>query len=242
MNPRDMPRLAAMAACAVGLMSFMSTGSAQVAGNCGNPFVNHFGPWDYRNAPRDALNNVETHHFQPLTEAGLRGVQTGPTPAGDISYVLNVFPNHHRALITMTRLAERLKTDRPPASQRTLHCWFDRATRFAPDDTVVRVLYAQFLTRNGQKDQARVQLQLASDAAKENAFSFFNIGLAFFELGDHDRALAAAHRALALGLSRPELVDRLKRVNKWVEPGAEAPLSSVSEPASAAPSTSPEAR
>jgi hypothetical protein len=169
-------------------------------------------------------------------------VQTGPNPAGDISYVLNVFPNHHRALITMTRLAERLKTDMPPASQRTLHCWFDRATRFALDDTVVRVLSAQFLTRNGQKEPARVQLQLASDVASENAFSHFNIGLAFFELGDHDRALAAAHRAIALGLGRPELADRLRRVNKWVEPAASAPAAAASDLASVSPPASPASR
>jgi hypothetical protein len=61
------------------MAGLVSLAAAQGTGDCGNPFVNHFGPWDYRVAPRDALNNVETHHFLPYTEAGLRGVQTQST-------------------------------------------------------------------------------------------------------------------------------------------------------------------
>ena len=43
-------------------------------------------------------------------------LQPGERVLGDdISYALNVFPNHHRALIAITRLADRLRTERPPS-------------------------------------------------------------------------------------------------------------------------------
>ena len=50
--------------------------------NCGNPFVNHFGPFDYRTATPADKQLVESFHFKPETETETRS-GTG-APAGDI--------------------------------------------------------------------------------------------------------------------------------------------------------------
>lgn len=186
---------------------------------CGNPFRNHYGPFDYRTASLETRKLVEDYHFTV-------GVETLTQPksttfrnmAQDVQYVLNVFPNHHRALITMEKLTQRWKVDPAPGATLPVECYFDRAIRFRPDDTVARALYAQFLARRGRSEQAALQLQQAAEHAQDNALSHYNIGLVFFEIGRHEQALAQAHRALAMGYPRTELADKLKAAGKWKEP------------------------
>ena len=197
---------------------FSATGAAAQSGEaqCGNPFVNNnFGPFDYRSARKEDLKVVEEHHFTPRIER----LEKGERDVGsDLTYTLYIFPNHHRALIAVTRLAERDKTNQPYKSGRTIECWYDRAVRFRPDDTVARVLFAQYLGKGKRSDEAMVQLESASQNAKDNPFSHYNIGVMYFQLGNHERALQQAHKAIALGMTRPELPDMLKREGKWREP------------------------
>lgn len=186
---------------------------------CGDPFHNHFGPFDYRAAPKETRKLVEDYHFTP-------GIETMTQPkntmmhdmAQDVSYTLQVFPNHPRALITMMRLAEKYKVDPPPGTGRSVECWFDRAVRFRPDDTVARILYAKFLAKKLRTEDALHQLDMATRQAADNPLSHYNIGLVYFEMQQYDRALEQAHKAMKLGMNRAELIDRLKRVNKWTEP------------------------
>ena len=207
------------AACVALLLGLLPAGAALAQSGeakCGNPFVNNnFGPFDYRTARKEDLKIVEEHHFTPRIEQ----LQKGERDLGsDLSYTLYIFPNHHRALIAITRLAQRDKTVQPYKSGQTIECWYDRATRFRPDDNVVRVLFAQYLGKERRTDEAMVQLDTATHNAKDNPFSHFNIGLMYFELGNHERALQQAHKAMALGMPRPDLADMLKREGKWREP------------------------
>jgi tetratricopeptide (TPR) repeat protein len=204
---------------------------------CGDPFKNHFGPWDFRSARREDLEIVEKVHFTPRIERLERGERV---LADDISYTLGVFPNHHRALSAIARLSLRDRTDKPEKSYFTVECWFDRAVRFRPDDNVARVLYAQWLAARNRRDDARRQLEAGVQQAGPNALSHFNIGLMYMELGDHERALQQAHRAQALGYQRPELMNLLKRANAWRDPApaAEAAPGAASAPAAAAAAAS----
>lgn len=204
------------AACLYAPLALAQTGEAA----CGNPFKSWFGPYDYRTAPKGALENVETHHFTAKVEQMIRGVTTGAEDMGkDIAYVLGVFPNHHRALITMMRLGERDRNDQPRGADRSIECFFDRAVRYARDDTVARLLYAQWLRKKGRTEDSLAQTRAAEGfAVKDNPFTHYNIGMSYFELGQYDQAAAAALRARDLGLDRPELIDRLKSVKKWVDP------------------------
>ena len=212
---------AAAAAVLAGCLSLAhappARAQADSVARCGDPSRNHFGPWDYRTARKEDLRIVEEAHFTPRIEQ-LQALHGARVLSADMSYTLDVFPNHHRALMAITRLAERDGTDKPQMSNHTIDCWYDRAVRFRPDDTVVRVLYAQYLGKRKLTDQANDQLNVAVTHAKDNPFSHYNIGVMYFQLGNHERALQQAHKAIALGMTRPELPDMLKREGKWREP------------------------
>ena len=159
---------------------------------------------------------VEKHHFTPEVEALIRGKEGWLD--GDIAYTLHTSPNHHRALIAMARLGDRAGVPKLPNAAYSVECYFQRAVIFARDDTIVRCLYAQFLAKRKRPEEAKYQLDAAVEYAKDSGFSHFNIGLIYFELGAHEKALAEAHAALRLGFERPELVELLKAANKWEEP------------------------
>lgn len=186
---------------------------------CGNPFVSWFGPYDYRTAPRGALNNVETHHFTPQVEQLRRGVTTGPGDMGkDVAYVLGVFPNHHRALLTMMRMAEKDGNDQPRAVDRPVECWFYRALVYAKDDTVARLMYALWLRKKGRTEESLAHTRAAEQFADDNPLTYYNVGISYFELGQYESAAAAARRAQELGVTQQDLINRLKGVNQWNEP------------------------
>lgn len=180
-------------------------------GNCG-PLST--GSNDYR-TQQGRLKVVEDAHFTPGVEALIAG--SSGAIESDLGYTLQIFPNHPRALMAMARLGEKLKTEQPRYARYSVECYFDRAIRFAPSDTVVRILYARFLAKKARPSEALQQLDVAVTQAKDNPFSHYNIGLAFFDLGQYDKALDQAHKAAAMGFERTELMDKLKGANKWQE-------------------------
>lgn len=203
------------------------TGSARAQTGpeaCGNPFVNHYGPFDFRLTTPQQRAIVENVHFTPGIESMTRpGTTMFHEMAGDVAYTLEVYPNHHRALVTMMRLSQRWKKDPAPGSKRTVECWFDRAVRFRPDDTVARALYAQFLHQNRRTAEATAQLDIALGHASDNPLTHYNLGLVYFELGAFDKALKQAHTARALGFTRPELQQSLEKAGRWSEPASALP-------------------
>ena len=192
---------------------------AQGANACGS-LENHYGPYDYRVERNGHLRIVERYHFTPQVEALVRG-ESGYIGA-DLDYTLHTSPNHHRALMALVRYGERLKTTQPPAMPYSIDCYFDRAIRYQPDDTVVRELFAQYLAKSGRAKEAKEQLVVASNYAKDNAISHYNIGLIYFDLKDYDHALEQAQLAGEEGFPRPELREKLKEVGKWQDPPAAA--------------------
>jgi tetratricopeptide (TPR) repeat protein len=197
------------------LLNWVTIGFAQTLPSACGPISNHYGPYDYR-TQLDKLMIVEKHHFTPEVEALIRGKEGWLD--GDIAYTLHTSPNHHRALIAMARLGDRAGVPKLPNAAYSVECYFQRAVIFARDDTIVRCLYAQFLAKRKRPEEAKYQLDAAVEYAKDSGFSHFNIGLIYFELGAHEKALAEAHAALRLGFERPELVELLKAANKWEEP------------------------
>ena len=195
------------------------------------------GPHDYSVVRDRRLHVVEEHHFTPNIESLISG-NTSAFVSVEISFVLRAFPNHHRALMSIIRLGEKQKTDNPKGSQYTIPCWLERAVHFAPHDRITRMIYAGWLGKKGKVDDAVKQLEAAERLADGNAFSLYNIGLVYLDLGLFEPALAKAHQAQALGFSRSGLADSLKAAGKWREPPppaepASAPAESASEPASA---------
>ena len=190
-------------------------------GNCG-ALQNAYGPYDYR-TDRDKLPIVDGAHFTPEVEALVRGA-TGNI-GGDLDYTLRAFPNHHRALIAMMRLGERLKSPRAPGAKFDVECYFVRGVAFRANDAIVRMLYATYLNGNRRKADALQQLSAAQKLAGDNPFTHHNLGLIYMDLGEPELALKQAHAALALGVTRTELKERLVSAGKWAEPAPANPVS-----------------
>ena len=224
------------AALCMGLLSVSSLPAlAQPAGNSCGELRNGFGPYDYR-TDRDKLPIVEGAHFTPEVEALIRG--NAGYIGGDLDYTLRAFPNHHRALISMMRLAERAKSPQAPAAKYTVECYFDRAVRFKPDDTIARMLFATYLHKIGREAEANQQVDRAVAVAGDNAFTHHNAGLMYLDLKNYDKALREAHVAYGLGFPRATLRDALKAAGKWAEPPADPASAPEATPASAAPAAS----
>ena len=194
--------------------------NAEDDGVCGSPYVTKFGPYDSRTEQGQPKHIVESYHFTPAIEGLVRG--EGASLGAEIAYTLQAFPNHHRALVAMMNLGIRVKAQQPPGASFTVECYFNRALRYRGDDTIVRILYARFLSLNSRKGEALRQLQVATESAGDNGFTHYNIGLTYLEMSEYPSALAEAHRASELGFMRPELKNRLVAAGKWAEPVAAA--------------------
>jgi hypothetical protein len=227
-------------AASAGAWLLCATAVAQVSTpGCNLDLTGGYGPRDYR-SQRGGLETVERRHFTPKVERLISGESTSK-PGPDLAYTLSFFPNHHRALIATTRLAERLKVDQVPDMKHSVACYYERALVFQPDDNVTRLLYARYLGMKGRTPDAATQLNAAARyAAPDAALTHYNIGLVALELKEYDRALTHAHIAYRLGITQTSLKDALVKAGKWTEPPAVAAASAASSPgaaASAAPGT-----
>jgi hypothetical protein len=220
-------------------LALASPVAAQAVAGCNFEFNSEGGHFDYRNERR-SLQTVERRHFTPRVER-LAGGESSTRPGPDIDYTLSKFPNHHRALLALSRLSIKLRTGAVPEMRYPVDCYFERALRFRSDDTVARLAYALHLSRTGRKPEARGQLEIAGTQAQDNPITNVNIGLLAIEVGDTERALRHAHRAHELGLEKNNLRAALEKAGQWRDPvpphaaAASAPESSV--PAASAAST-----
>ena len=172
----------------------------------------HYGPYDYI-TERGRLAIVENAHFTPDVE-NLRKGSTGYL-GHDLSYTLNASPNHHRALLAAMRFAMREKRDDPPHMAYPISCYFDRATRFNPNDTVVRGLYAKYLFEfMKRRIEAVFQVDMAVRAANDNPLTHYNAGSLYLEMGEYAKAVAQATKAKELGWPREDLTEKLKALGK----------------------------
>lgn len=220
---------------------------AQVSAEYCGSLANGFGPYDYRSDKYTPTHGdtashslkralVEGAHFTPRVEnliGAQSSLQVGP-PGGDLDYTLRAFPNHHRALMAVMRYGEKTGSPKPSGLRYDVECYFERAIRFKPDDTIARIIYSTYLTKNKRIPEAVAQLEQATRLAEDNAFTHYNIGLAYFDMKIYDKALDRAHKAMALGFERTELRDLLEKQGQWREP-----IAAATENPSASPADTP---
>ncbi|NYE60126.1 tetratricopeptide (TPR) repeat protein [Duganella sp. 1224] len=187
--------------------------SATAADNCPD-YVKHNPGGDYNNADdRQGLTVVENYHFTPNVERLIRGA-SGALGA-DIGYTLEHFPNHHRALAAMSRLALRDKTNKPHGAHYTVECYFERALRFRADDARVQALYGAYLLALGQIDAALEKLEAAARLEPANPTAHYNLGLLYLKKKDYDKARASAQQAYGMGFPLPGLKNKLIAAGEW---------------------------
>lgn len=188
--------------------------SAQLCGALASQ--GQFGPYDYR-TDKYYLPVVQDRHFTPRIES-LINVKGQNLYGGDIDYTLRKFPNHHRALMSVLRVAERKI---PPQVHGLLlppECYFERAVRWRADDPVPRMLYARFLGQEKRFDEARQMLEATERIAGDNVLTRRNIGLVYLEIGMPDKALEQAHRVMQIDPAETALKLALQGKGQWREP------------------------
>lgn len=190
-----------------------SAALAQGAADCGNPFVNAYGPFDYRTATPEQRNLVESYHFTPGVES-LRAGATGSI-ASDIDYTLRAFPNHPRALMAMVRLSQHQKNAKPKGANFSVDCYIDRALAFRPDDVTVREVRGIYLSMIGMHAQAIKDFEAVVAEKPDNGNAHYNLGLAYFELKNFDRARVEAKTARELKFPLDGLQRKLKAAGEW---------------------------
>jgi hypothetical protein len=209
-------RGATAAGVTIGLLILAPSSNAQVVQGCG-PMVTdtQYGPYNYV-TEHDKVKIVNSGHFPPQVE-NLIQPKWGEF-GNDLSYTLQRIPNHHRALITLVRLGQKEKSPQPRGLRSPIDCYFEFATRFAPNDLVVRLIFARHLISTNRAGLARQALDHVVNNAGENPLTHFNAGLIYFEMEEYQQALMQAHTAAKLGLIRPELQSMLEKVGQWQDP------------------------
>ncbi len=187
---------------------------AQQDNICGPLKGAHFGPFDYldRVQLKDKLDLVEAYHFAPEIEKLKAGTQR---VAADLNYTLQAWPNHHRALASLAKLAIREKTTSIPGLKYNVECYFDRAFRWRSNDSTVRSIYGSYLSKVGRSSSAIEQLEIAVRIQPDNATAHYNLGLLYFDKGNHDKARFHAERAYEFDFPLPGLRNKLIRIGKW---------------------------
>ena len=214
---------ALLVSATLGLPAFAQTTSLA----CGS-LQNGYGPYDYR-SDKSKLPIVDGAHFTPAVEALIRGSTSSTGPGGDLDYTLRAFPNHHRALVSVMNYGEKVKPKLPKDLPRSVECYFERGLRFRPDDTVARMIYATFLTKNKRELDASEQLEQVATAASDHAFTFYNVGLIFFDMKNFNKALEFAHKAYGLGFQSADLRDQLQKAGKLTDPEAKPQVTDTPE-------------
>ena len=197
-----------------GLLLLSSTTNAQVnaAELAACPQDYEFGDvMDYLD-PRyqERIRGIERNHLNSDVENLIRGQSTAH-PGGDLRFILNYIPNHHRSLAALMRLAIRERTETPAESgPYTVRCWMHRATVFSPQDGTSFLMYGVYLARNGLRREAVTKLEQADKLLPENSEVNYNLGLVHLDLKDYKTSQMYAQRAYALGFPLPGLRRKLQ--------------------------------
>ncbi len=184
---------------------------AGVVADCGNPFENGVGPYDYRDPVErnDHILTVERFHFNSDVQS-LRSGQTSAYIMTDLDYVLRAVPNHHLALAALARYAPRRRPQE--AHFRRTECYFWRAVTFRPDDPVVRAAYGVYLMQEGRLDDAEEQYKKALEIDDDYAEAHYNLGLLYVRKGNLEQARLHADKAYALGFPLPGLKRKIEQM------------------------------
>ena len=188
---------------------------SQAASYCGS-LNNAYGPFDYRTAASEnpqAKQLVESAHFTPEVENLIKG--NSSYIGGDLDYTLRAFPNHHRALASIAKLALRTKGTTAQGLKYSFTCYFERAMRFTPNDDGVYLVYGAYLFKRGDVAGAKVQFIQALALNADNVPANYNLGLIYLHEGNYEKAREHARKAYAADYPLQGLKNGLVEAGKW---------------------------
>lgn len=174
----------------------------------------------YRDTQRhNLLRTVEINHLG-LGREKLR-TRYYESAFGEFAFILLHFPNHPQGLMGMVEVCRNWKT--PKCS---MDVFFERAVAVNPNAGGTYVTQGIYLARQGRYpaaiDSYRRSLELEADSPNAH----YNLGLAYFETKQFERANEHAQKAYELGFPLPGLREKLKRSGHWkpiASPRTEAP-------------------
>lgn len=180
--------------------------------DCGT-LDNHYGPYDYTNSDHfhNKLPIVEKFHFS--REQELSTFDPRSKTKVDFGYTLRTFPNHHRALMALTRYL-KFHPDQDWKDFRP-ECYFLRALAFRPGDAVAHMIYAFYLQQNKKMAEAEQSYLTAIKLSPEYAEAHYNLGLLYTDQKRWPQAREHAERAYALNYPLPGLRKRLTDAGQW---------------------------
>lgn len=187
------------------------------------------GPWDYADPsssvptgadPMGRIKRVENVHFKP----DIRNLNTKKYSilqlTAEIHYTLSLFPNNPYALNAISRLEQMAggklpqNTVTPYIPKITADCFFDRATRFRPDDKAVRMVYGMHLQKRGKLKDALAEYERAEALGEESASFYYNFGLLHADMKNWDQSHTYAVKAQQAGLMLPGLRSKLEKAGR----------------------------
>lgn len=194
-------------------LSFMQQAAA--AAYACPEFRKGYGPFNYQTQKHE-LPIIEGAHFTPEVQALVRG--NSASLMGDLDYTIRAVPNHHLALMSLSRYSRRPDFEHDAFWSRgrfPVECYFERALRFAPSDANVHLVYAIHEHRAGRSKEALARYAQALKLAPRHAEAHYNLGLLYVDLKDYKNAREQAEAAYASGYPLPGLRNRLKAVGAW---------------------------
>jgi len=197
------------------LLSLPLQTTAMEVPDCGN-LSNAYGPFNYI-TQKNKLRVVEEHHFTRKVERLIKG-ESGRIDA-DIDYTLRAFPNHHRALLSISRWEQiqRRKNKGFLPNYFSAECYFKRAIAFAPKDAIVHLIYGIHQHKSNQLQAAEKSYKNAIAINQDAAEPYYNIGLLYLDMQQPDKALPNAQKAYELGHPLPGLRNKLIKSGHWKE-------------------------
>ncbi len=171
---------------------------------------------DYRDsdaATTRRVHVVEQYHWQPALQC-LAASRTRCAEQ-NLSFILNWVPNHPYALMKMSALEIRL------GKAKRADTYLDNAVLFAPTDPAVYVVYGIHLQRSHRLPEAIEKYKKALKLDPNQSDAHYNLGLAYIDTGDLEKANEQAQIAYKLGYGLPGLRDQLQQRGAW-KPGADA--------------------
>lgn len=183
------------------------------------------GPFDYNTATHAERRLVEGTHFNEHYQAYLVGKSKFQktrdyiieTPAAGFGYTLWAFPNHPFALSAIEDIGTKQKSEKLMGLQLRVHCYFQRAVKFKPNDATVRALYGYYYARRGKQKEAEFQVEKAMELSPDDKSVLSYAAFSYLKINKPDLAAQIAKRAYEAGYQLPGLRRQIERTGRSIE-------------------------